>query len=181
MVQGLSKACRVTLASLAFAVMLPVLGCKSTPPPAPAPKPQEVQTPPRPNVPPPAFKVFHHDESSFTLVTKENATDDEIESLIWELRDAAHARTLDKLQISQKLVDDRKPIVWFHIYRGSKCAAEKYASGAPPCGGSYHAAGDFTYGGYANRERDDGVLLHDEDHQIQLWNPDTPYKAPSNP
>ena len=171
---------RVSRGSSAFAalaVMTLLLGCKSTPP-APAPKPQEVQTPLRPNVPPPAFKVFHHDDSNFTLVTKDNATDEEIESLIWELRDAAHARTLDKLQISQKLVDDRKPIVWFHIYRGTKCASEKYADGPPPCGGSYHGAGDYTYGSFANRERDDGALLHDEDHEIQLWNPDTPYVAP---
>ena len=170
------------LAAPAFAVlavMIPVLGCKSTPSPAPAPKTQQVLTPPRPNVPPPAFKVFHHDESTLTLVTKETATDEEIESLIWELRDAVHARTLDKLEISQKLVDNRKPIVWFHIYRGTKCASEKYASGPPPCGGSYHAAGDYTYGGYSNHEQDEGALLHDEDHEVQLWDPDAPYKAPA--
>ena len=172
----------VTLASSVFAalaVMIPAVGCKSTPPPAPAPTAQQVLTPPRPNVPPPAFKVFHHDDSNFTLVTKDSATDEEIESLIWELRDAAHARTLDKLRISQKLVDDRKPIVWFHIYRGTKCASEKYADGPPPCGGSYHGAGDYTYGSFTNRERDDGALLHDEDHEVQLWNPDTPYTAPA--
>jgi hypothetical protein len=156
-----------------------LLGCKSTPPPAPAPKAQQALTPPRPNVPPPAFKVFHHDESTFTLATKETATDEEIESLVWELRDAVHARTLDKLGISQKAVDARKPIAWFHIYRGTKCASEKYASGPPPCGGSYHAAGDYTYGGYSNHERDEGTLLHDEDHEIPLWDPDIPYTAPA--
>ena len=167
---------RAVCGTLSIALLL---GCKSTPPPAPAPKAQQALTPLRPNVQPPAFKVFHHDESTFTLVTKETATDEEIESLIWELRDAAHTRTFDKLEISQKLVDARKPIVWFHIYRGAKCASEKYASGPPPCGGSYHAAGDYTYGGYTNHERDEGALLHDEDHEIQLWDPDAPYKTPA--
>ncbi|AEU35574.1 hypothetical protein AciX8_1230 [Granulicella mallensis MP5ACTX8] len=172
----------MALATLAFAVTIPVIGCKSTPPPTPTSKPQQaqqVQALPRPSIPPPAFKVFHHDDSNFTLVTKDNASDEEIESLIWQLRDAAHARTFDKLKISQKLIDARKPIVWFHIYRGSKCASEKYAEGSPPCGGSYHGAGDYTYGGFTNHERDAGALLHDENHELQLWDPDTPYIAPS--
>jgi hypothetical protein len=133
--------------------------------------------PPRPTVPPPAFKVFHHDASSITLVTKDDATDDEIESLIWELRDAAHAHTFDKLKISQKLVDDRDHKIWFHIYRGSKCASEKYASGPPPCGGSYHAAGDYTFGSYTSPEADNGALLHGEDHETELWDPDAPYHS----
>jgi hypothetical protein len=173
---------------VALAAVALLSGCKSTPPPSPATKPQQtqqVQAPPRPSVPPPAFKVFHHDDSNFTLVTKDNASDEEIESLIWQLRDAAHARTLDKLKISQKLIDARKPMVWFHIYRGAKCASEKYAEGPPPCGGSYHGAGDYTYGGFTNHERDAGALLHDENHEVQLWDPDTPYTpsapSPSNP
>jgi hypothetical protein len=177
--------CREILGSSVLVVLSAVAllsGCKSTPPPSPATKPQQtqqIQAPPRPSVPPPAFKVFHHDDSNFTLVTKDNASDEEIESLIWQLRDAAHARTLDKLKISQKLIDNRKPMVWFHIYRGTKCASEKYAEGPPPCGGSYHGAGDYTYGGFTNHERDAGALLHDENHEVQLWDPDTPYIAPS--
>ena len=133
-----------------------------------------MQYPARPDVTAPNFKVFHRDASSITLVTKEDATDAEIESVIWELHDAAHAHTFDKLKIDQKWVDARAPIIWFHIYRGSKCASEKYASGKPPCGDSYHAAGDYTLGGYTNHDRDDGVLLQDEDRQTQLWNADTP-------
>jgi hypothetical protein len=108
-------------------------------------------------------------------VVPEDATDEQVESLIWELRDAAHARTLDKLKISQKMVDERKPLVWFHIYRGAKCASEKYADGPPPCGGSYHAAGDYTYGGYKNRETDNGSIFHGEDHETQLWDPEVVY------
>ena len=140
---------------------------------------QQAQTPQRPAVPPATFKVFHKSDNTFTLVVSEDATDDQVESLIWELRDAAHARTFDKLKISQKMVDDRKPIVWFHIYRGSKCASEKYADGPPPCGGSYHAAGDFTYGGYKNPQTDSGVILHGEDHETQLWDPEKTYAAGS--
>ena len=55
-------------------------------------------------------------------------------ALIYQLRDAAHTRTFDKLNIPQKAVDARDPMVWFHIYRGPKCAAEKYADGKLPCG-----------------------------------------------
>jgi hypothetical protein len=131
-----------------------------------------IQYPARSGVAAPAFTVFHHDASSITLVTKEDATDEEIESLIWELHDAERAHSFDKLKIDQKWVDARDPMMWFHIYRGSKCASEKYASGAPPCGGSYHAAGEYTVGGFTNRDRDDGVLLQSEDRQTRLWNPD---------
>jgi hypothetical protein len=160
----------------AIAVALGAVGCKS----APASNDSTIHTDPvpaaqystQPSVPPPSFQVFHHDASSITLVTKENATDEEIKSLIWELRDAAQAHTFDKLKIDQKWVDARDPMMWFHIYRGPKCASEKYASGKLPCGDSYHAAGEYTLGGFTNRDRNDGVLLQGEGKQIQLWNPD---------
>jgi hypothetical protein len=155
-----------------------MVGCKSAPAPqqtgGPTASTAKITYPPRPSVPPPAFKVFHHDASSITLVTKEDATDPEIEAIVWELRDAAHAHSFDKLYISQKLVDARDPKMWFHIYRGARCASEKYASGAPPCGGSYHAAGDYTLGSFKDRDWDSGTLLHGEDNEIDLWQPGAP-------
>jgi hypothetical protein len=159
----------------AFATLL--LGCNSTPVHTTstittATQPQT----PRPTTPPPPFKLFHQTTNSFTLVTTPTATDAQISAIVWQLRDAAHTHTFDKLNIPQKLVDARDPMVWFHIYRGPKCAAEKYAEGPPPCGASYHAAGDYTFGGGANHDWDDGVLLHDENHETQLWPPGTPYK-----
>jgi hypothetical protein len=166
-----------------LAASLLVLGCTSAPhkdATAPVQTAQVPQYPARPAVAPPPFKVFHHDANTMTLVTRENATDAEIESLIWELRDAAHARTFDTLKVSQKAVDQRDHKIWFHIYRGAKCASEKYASGPPPCGASYHAAGDYTFGSYTNPELDDGILLHDENHEVELWDPDKLYVAPSS-
>lgn len=165
------------------AASLITVGCKSKidSPSAASAKPsaQQATTPPRPTTPAAPFKVFHQSDTTYTLVVPEDATDEQVESLIWELRDAAHARTLDKLKLSQKMIDERKPLVWFHIYRGSKCASEKYADGPPPCGGSYHAAGDYTYGGYKNRETDNGSIFHGEDRETQLWNPEVPYAPPS--
>ncbi len=169
-----------TKVALVCAIVLSmILGCKqenaSSTAVASKPAVTQMQTPPRPSVAPATFKVFHKSDTTYTLVVPENATDEQVESLIWELRDAAHARTLDKLKLSQKMVDERKPLVWFHIYRGSKCASEKYADGPPPCGGSYHAAGDYTYGGYRNRETDNGSIFHGEDHETQLWDPEVAY------
>ena len=156
-------------------------GCKSAPAPSTGTISLEMKPtdayPARPNVTAPAFTVFHHDASSITLVTKENATDAEIESLIWELHDAAHTHTFDQLNITQKWVAARDPMMWFHIYRGPKCASEKYAGGKPPCGDSYHAAGDYTLGGFTNHDRDDGVLLEGDGRSTQLWNPDAPDSA----
>ena len=165
-----------TLATLMVAATVSLFGCNAKPTTNAETKTittVPAQTYPiRPIVPPPAFKVFHHDASSITLVTKDNATDAEIEAIIWELRDAAQAHSFDKIGVPQKLVDARDPIVFIHIYRGSKCASEKYTGGALPCGASYHAAGEFTLGGFSNHDRADGALLHDEDHQTELWNPD---------
>jgi hypothetical protein len=165
--------------ALLFIAVASLLGCSSKPAPnvvtiTPAGAQQQPQYPARPTVPPPAFKVFHHDASSITLVTKDNATDAEIAAVIWQLRDAAQAHSFDKIGVPQKLVDARDPIVFFHLYRGSKCASEKYTSGALPCGASYHAVGEFTLGGFSNHDRADGSLLHDEQHQTELWNPDAP-------
>ena len=172
---------KLAIVAIVFAVAVSSvgLGCKSKATPSimalRKPVVPGVQTPARPGVAPASFKVFHKSDTTYTLVVPENATDDQVESLIWELRDAAHTGALDKLKLSQKMVDDRKPLVWFHIYRGSKCASEKYADGPPPCGGSYHAAGDYTYGGYRNRETDNGSIFHGEDHETQLWDPEKVY------
>ena len=150
-------------------------GCKSAPAPIATTAAKPTQTyPARPTTPPPPFHLFHTTADSLTLVTADNATDEQIEAIVWQLHDAAQTHTFDKLHLPQKFIDARSPIVFIHIYRGTKCAAEKYTSGEPPCGGSYHAAGDYTIGSFKNPNRDDGVLLHDEDHQVELWNPDAP-------
>jgi hypothetical protein len=136
--------------------------------------------PARPTTPPPPFALFHATtDGSFTLVTTPTATDDQIEAIIWQLRDAAHTRTFDKLGIPESKVDARNPIVWFHIYRGPKCAAEAYADGKLPCGDHFNASGDYTFGGGANHQWDDGALLHPNqagaDNPTKLWDPNTPY------
>lgn len=168
---------RYALCLLASAALfLGALGCNSTPVHNTATITTSSQYPPRPTIPPPPFKLFHQsDNGAFTLVTTPTATDAQIEAIVWQLRDAAHTRTFDKLGIPQKVVDARDPMVWFHIYRGPKCADEKYTDGKLPCGDHYNAAGDYTFGGGANHQWDDGALLHHsatgEDQQTELWNP----------
>ena len=136
----------------------------------------------RPTTPPPTFKLFHQTPDSFTLVTLPTATDDQISAILWQLRDAAHTHTFDALHIPQKVVDARDPMVWFHLYRGPKCAPEKYTDGKLPCGPSYHAAGDYTFGGGPHHDWDSGVLLpktdSPTDHETQLWSPGSPYTPP---
>jgi len=167
-----------TFAIATLAVVFATLaGCKSAPTPTPAPSTPVVAKstyPPRPTIAPPPFKVFHTTDNSITLVTDANATDDQIAAILWQLHDAAHNNTFAALHIPQQLVDKRDPMVWFHVYRGPKCASEKYTTGALPCGPSYHAAGDYTLGSFSNKDRDDAVLLHADDKQTELWNPDAP-------
>jgi hypothetical protein len=164
-----------------FSIAL-MAGCKSAPQPA-KPKAADTATaetyhfPTRPTVPPPAVKVFHQDEDTYTLVTRDNATDDEIAAIIWQFRDAAHAKTFDKLHLSQKFVDARKPTVWIHVYRGAKCANEKFTTGKYPCGAKYNGAGDYTLGSYTNPLWDDGVLHLADGTESKLWDPDAPYTA----
>jgi hypothetical protein len=165
-----------------FAAAIFVAGCKSAPAPAstttnqPPAQTAAPQYPPRPTIAPPPFRVFHTTSNSITLVTDANATDDQIAAILWRLHDAARTRTFDDLLISQRLVDARDPILWFHLYRGPKCADEKYTTGALPCGPSYHAAGDYTLGSFSNKNRDDAILLHGDDKQTELWNPDASTK-----
>ena len=155
-------------------------GCKPAPVPAKAPsEASKFSYPPRPGVLPSTFKVFHQDEDTYTLVTDANATDAQIEAILWELRDAAHAQAFDKLHLSQKFVDTRKPSIWFHVYRGAKCANEKFVQGKYPCGASYHGAGDYTLGSYTNKLWDDGQLRGADGTQTPLWDSEAPYAAAS--
>jgi hypothetical protein len=162
-------------------LFIPVLlaGCKSTPAHAPTPTAAAEPAPTypaRPTTPPAPFRVFHHGNNSFTLVVPETATDDQISAVVWQLRDAGETHTFDKLHLPQKQVDAYGPSVAFHIYRGTKCAAEKYAPGEPPCGGSYHAAGDYTLDTHTNPPWENGVILHGED-RTSLWDADATTKA----
>jgi hypothetical protein len=165
--------------SIPLLLLLPLLllGCKSAPAPAPTPAAETTPAatyPPRPTTPPAPFKIFHHANSTFTLVVRETATDDQIAALVWQLRDAARTHTFDKIHLPQKQVDADGSNVWFHIYRGAKCAPEKYAPGNPPCGGSYHASGDYTFVPHPT-PWDKGQLFHDQDHPTDLWDSDAPY------
>jgi hypothetical protein len=156
-------------------------GCKSSAPPAPVTQ-ATAQTdaatyPPRPSVAPPAFKVFHQDNDTYTLVTKADASDDEISALMWQFRDATRSHGFDALHLSQKFIDARKPTVWFHVYRGAKCANEKFTKGKLPCKAAYHGAGDYTLGDYKNTAWNMGVLRHADGSETQLWNADAPDAA----
>jgi len=151
-----------------------LIGCKSAPTPAPTPA---AAYPTRPTTPPAPFKIFHHANSTFTLTVKETATGDEISALVWQLRDAARTHSFDKIKIPQKEVDADGSNVWFHIYRGTKCAPEKYAPGEPPCGGSYHASGDYTF--VPHPTWDKGQLNPGAVHPTDLWDSEAPYTPPS--
>ena len=162
-----------------------LLGCTSKPAQImPTIIASQPSSPTRPTTPPPPFKLFHQSPNTITLTTTPDASDQQIEAILFQLRDAAQTHTFDALHIPQKLVDAREPMIWFHLYRGPKCAAEKYAPGAPPCGPSYHAAGDYTLGGSKNPNWDSGVLLTpsttDQPHETQLWPPGSPYTPPAN-
>jgi len=125
----------------------------------------------RPTTPPPPFKLFHQSPDTLTLTTTPDASNTQIAALIYQLRDAANTHTFDSIHLPQSLIDARAPIIWFHIYRGPKCASEKYAAKLP-CGPSYHAAGEFTLGSFHDPNRTDGELNLDENHSTPLWNPD---------
>jgi len=90
---------------------------------------------------------------------------------------AAHNKTFDKLHLSQKFIDARKPTVWIHVYRGTKCANEKFTTGKYPCGAKYNGAGDYTLGSYTNPLWDDGVLHLADGTESKLWDPDASYTA----
>jgi hypothetical protein len=103
--------------------------------------------------------------------------DGQLSALVWQLRDAARSHAFDSIHIPQSQVDADGKTVWFHIYRGTKCAPEKYAPGKPPCGASYHAAADYTLDTHSTPPWDKGVVYHavDDPHPTLLWDPDAPY------
>ena len=158
-------------------MIIPCIGCKtSVAPPARSLQTPAYTYPSRPTVPPPAIKVFHQDEDTYTLVTKPYATDAEIAAILWQFRDAARVHAFTALHLDQKFIDARKPSIWFHVYRGPKCAAEKFTSGKYPCGAKYNGAGDYTLGSYTNPNWDDAVLHQADGSETHLWDSEAPAK-----
>jgi hypothetical protein len=169
--------------NISFA-LIPIflLGCKPAPPKAAPPISTTTPTyPVRPTTPPAPFRIFHHANSTFTLTVPEKSTDNQLSALLWSLRDTARTHSFDHIHIPQKQVDTDGRTVWFHLYRGTKCAPEKYSPGNAPCGDSYHAAADYTLDPQKNPLWDKGTLLQGEDHQTDLWNPAAPYAPPPGP
>jgi len=163
--------CLHDVATSLLCVLTIILGCTTPKPTTQNPTPT-TKYPTRPTTPPPPFKLFHQSPDTLTLTTTESASNTQIAALIYQLRDAANTHTFDSIHLPQAVIDARSPIIWFHIYRGPKCASEKYAAKLP-CGPSYHAAGEFTYGSFHNPNRTDGELNLDENHTTALWNPDS--------
>lgn len=170
---------RATFATtFTLGIALGLAGCNSAPAPVPPtkePVKPVVTYPARPSVAPAAFTVLHFnpDTSTFTLIAKEDATDDELIATVWQLRDAARSGSLETLKIKTPAGNDLRT----SIYRGKKCATEKYAPGAPPCGGSYHGAADYTMSKLPGKVWDKGLLHRADGKDIELWDTDAPYTA----
>ncbi len=136
-------------ATVALALALALVGCKSTPAPTPTSAANPTPSPsrhlsPTPDRDPCRLQGLPLLQQQLHPHHPRQATDDEIAALVWQLRDATRTHTLDKLKISQKDADAGST-TWFHIYRGTKCASEKFTTGKLPCEASYHATGDYTY------------------------------------
>lgn len=159
--------------------MFPILltGCQQQAAPAARPAvPETYRYPPRPAVAPPPIKLFHQDNDTLYLTTLPNATDEQIVAILWELHDAARKHTFAELHLPQAFIDARNPKVWFHVYRGPKCANEKYVKGPYPCGAAYHGAGDYTLGSMRDRNYEEATLNHEDGSQTELWDPEAPPK-----
>lgn len=165
---GISRAFSASILGLS---LLPGTGCKSSKP-APTTIAAASPYPPRPTTASADFTVFHQDNNTYILVTKPTTTDRELGALIWQLRDAAQAHTFDALHLSQQFIDARHPKIFFHLYRGAKCASETYGKLPYPCGASYHGSGDFSVGGFSNPSATDGSLVAPDGAVTHLWNAD---------
>jgi len=175
LIQGLKAQIKTLTIPMSAALAFTVTGCNPVPAPIPAKpaaQPITYHYPPRPTVAPPAVKLFHQDNDTLTFTTKENATDDEISAILWQFRDAARNQTFGTLHLPQKFIDARQPTIWFHVYRGSRCAAEKFIVGHLPCTAAYHGAGDYTLGAYKNPQWEDAVLHHPDSSETHLWDSD---------
>ena len=145
-------------------------GCRSVPP---VQKPQlssaAAAFPARPTAAPAPFQLFHQTDNSLILVVPETASDPALAALLYQLREAAQAHAFGQLHLPQKFIDARQPKVFFHLYRGQKCAPETYAKGPYPCGASYHGAADFSIGGFSNPNATDGSLVAPDGAITHLW------------
>jgi len=152
----MSRTLRLTLLTTA----LVLTGCQPTPPkpvPEPTPKPAMMSSQTRAAdaqlaATHPPFKLFLQKiDMPTVLVVAETTPDDQLKSLLWYLRTKIRANAFKDLGI--------KPTATLYgipgytsgmvdLYRGPKCASEKYTpEGHPdPCGPSIHKSASYHWG-----------------------------------
>ncbi len=109
-----------------------------------------------PTTPPPAFRLyrFKFDEkigaSIISYVAPPNTTDDQIKSLVWLFREKVRSQKFRDISINQPTSSNFGKRGYLQgilsIYRGEKCAGEKFSDAEGPCGDGDHDAAYYQWG-----------------------------------
>ena len=117
--------------------------------------PVSIHLPPRPTAITTALRRLPTTDNSITLVTGSPMppTTRSLPSLVSPRRRVAQTTPSSALHISQQLVDKRDLMIWFHIYRGPKCAAKSTPPANSPAAPATTPPADYTPAASRTRPR----------------------------
>ncbi len=109
---------------------------------------QSAQPIARPKTPVPHFRVAHEDfRNPISLVIAPNATDEQVVSLLWKIRDAVRSHSFSELGLQPANGKNRyNTSGMIEVFRGTRCVAETYTEGVWPCGDTEHYDGFYQWG-----------------------------------
>jgi hypothetical protein len=144
--------------------------------------------PARPATPVPHFKVAHEDyQNPIPLVIAKDATDEQVVSLLWKVRDDVRSHSFTNLGLQPANSMNRyNTSGMIEVFRGTKCVAETYTEGVWPCGDEEHYDGFYQWGlggqpldALARFAKDDGGYRKIDGTIVKIFSENDGYTLPA--
>jgi hypothetical protein len=143
----------------------------------------------RPQIAPPKYRMIHQTaEWPGPFIVAVGTTDDELKSLLWDIRDKIRSHSYKDLGLNEPSQSNRQYLSgMIEVFRGPKCAPETYnwksscaLKSVCPCGDGDHNAGYYQWGLGGHYDEDEAGIFSSDRNLTIVFDAKDGYKLPAN-
>lgn len=143
----------------------------------------------RPQIAPPKYRMIHQTaEWPGPFIVAVGTTDDELKSLLWDIRDKIRSHSYKELGLNEPSQSNRQYLSgMIEVFRGPKCAPEIYnwerscaRKSDCPCGDGDHNAGYYQWGLGGHYDEDEAGIFSSDRTWTLVFDAKDGYKLPAN-